>query len=202
MHNLCFETIKIEDGLIHNITWHNRRCNLTRKELFGVDKPLNLETLITPPQTKGVFRCRLRYNQEVVSVEYIPYATKTFQTFKIVESDIKYNYKYANRAKLDNLKAKFSSYDEIIISQNGLITDTSIANIAFYTGEEWITPQKPLLKGTMRAKLLNESFLVERKIKSEALKHFSHFALMNAMIGFKIQKNSTIYTDTNEIICL
>ena len=37
--------------------------------------------------------------------------------------------------------------DEILITRNGLLTDTSIANIALFNGKEWHTPKHPLLKG-------------------------------------------------------
>jgi len=84
--------------------------------------------------------------------------------------------------------------DEIIIEQNGYLTDTTIANIAFYDGERWITPAKPLLKGTMRAKLLDEGLLHEKEIKKEDLKNYSQVALINAMIGFKILNHVNIQT--------
>ena len=200
-NNLCLETIKIEDGQIYNIKWHNRRCNQTRLALFYQRKPIELQHYINPPQ-EGLFRCRILYNQNIVSIEYIPYKAKDNQTFKIVQSDIEYSYKYANRELLDSLKKEFDTYDEIIVEKNGLLTDTTIANIAFYDGVSWITPKKPLLEGTMREKLLKSKFLIAKDIKSEDLIHFSNFALMNAMIGFQIQTNRTIYIDRKEKICL
>ena len=59
--------------------------------------------------------------------------------------------------------------DEVIIEKNGYLTDTTIANIAFFDGKQWFTPEKPLLKGTMRAKLIEEGFLQTKNIKSEEL---------------------------------
>jgi 4-amino-4-deoxychorismate lyase len=95
-----------------------------------------------------------------------------------------------------------NSYDDIIIERGGLLTDTTIANIAFFDGKEWITPKKPLLEGSLRAKLLDNKILVKKDIKIDSLKHFSHYALMNAMIGFRIQKDVTIYINEKEKICL
>jgi len=195
------ETVKIEDGHIFNIEWHDLRLNRSRKELFGVDKSIKLQEYIEPPIGKGVFRCRILYSEEILSIEYIPYQTRKFKKFKIVQSDIDYRYKYANRVPLEKLKAEAFPYDEIIIEKDGLLTDTTIANIAFYDGESWLTPKKPLLKGTMRENLLNNNRLIEKDIKSEKLKHFSHFALMNAMIGFQIQKN-IIIQNRKEKLCL
>jgi 4-amino-4-deoxychorismate lyase len=196
------ETIKIKNGKIYNIKWHNQRCNRTRLELFGISKPIFLEDYITNPPKKGLFRCRILYNTEILSITYIPYTPKDGKLFKVVSSNIEYNYKYSNRDELDSLKEKNREYDDIIIEKDGLLTDTTIANIAFYKNDSWITPKKPLLQGTLRAKLIDEKKIVQKDIKSEDLKHFSHFALMNAMIGFQIKKNIIIYIDSKEKICL
>jgi len=196
------ETIKILDGKIYNIKWHNKRCNQSRFELFGIKNPIDLKKYITNSPSKGLFRCRILYNQEILSVEYIPYTPKKIKLLKIVSSDIEYNYKYNNRDKLNKLKEDNSLYDDIIIEKDGLLTDSTIANIAFYNGNNWITPKKPLLRGTIREKLINKKFLIPKDINSDNLKHFSNFALMNAMIGFQIQKNITIDINKKERICL
>ena len=197
---LFIETIKILDGKVYNIEWHNRRFNQTRLDIFGLDKSINLIEYINPPPI-GLFRCRIVYDIDIISIEYIPYSPKVINSFKIVQSNIDYKYKYSNRDELNSLKESANGYDDIIIEKNGLLTDTTIANIAFFDGNEWITPKTPLLKGTIRAKLVNRGFLIPKDINSDKLKHFSNFALMNAMIGFQIQKNITIIY-IKERICL
>ena len=189
MKPLLFETIKIDDGQISNILWHNRRCNQSRLELFDKKTAINLEQYIHPPK-KGLYRCRVLYNSKIQSVEYIPYTPKIITRIKIIKSQLDYRYKYNNRDELNQLIRE--DYDEVLIEKDDLLTDTTIANIAFYTGKEWITPKTPLLMGTTRAKLLHKNFLIEKNIKKEELQKFSHFALMNAMIGFQIQKNTMI----------
>ena len=191
-----FETIKIEDGKIFNLKWHNQRLNRSRLELFSLYKPLNLEKYIDAPP-KGLYRCRVVYDVDIKSVEYLPYTPKTFKSFKIVQSNLEYNYKFSDRSQLKQLIQK--DYDEIIIEKDGLLTDTSIANIAFYDGKDWITPKIPLLRGTTRERLLEEGFLKLKDIKKEDIKNYSHFALMNAMIGFQIQKS---IKKGNKSICL
>jgi len=183
------ETIKIEDGKVYNIEWHNRRCNKSRLELFYEERSLNLQEFITPPK-EGLYRCRILYDKEVNSVEYIPYIPKIIKSFKIIKSTIDYSHKYSNREEINRLQQ--NAYDEIIIEKDGFITDTSIANIALYNGEQWVTPKRPLLHGTIREKLLAKNFLIAENIKSKEIQSFTHFALMNAMIGFQIQKRMTI----------
>ncbi len=202
MSNTCIETIKIENGTIFNLDEHNHRCNHTRRELYQAEDTIDLTRYICPPKSKGVFRCRITYDKKIHNVEYFPYQTKIFQHFKLVDGgEIDYHFKYANRSLIEGLKTHAKGFDEIIILKNNYLTDTSIANIAFYDGSYWITPQDPLLRGTMREKLLKHHKLITKPIKTEDLKHFSHFALMNAMIGFQLQKNPTIHSN-KEIICL
>ncbi len=188
---LLLETIKIEDGEVFNLSYHQARCDKSRKALFYSTDRLDLSSLIQAPP-KGLYRCRILYDKKIHSIEYIPYRPKEMHTLKVVTSDIIYNYKYANREELNILLQKQHDADEIIIEKEGYLTDTTIANIAFYDGKQWFTPEKPLLKGTMRAKLLDDGFLHTRKIRKEEIRDYTHVALMNAMIGFKILNNFSI----------
>ena len=183
--SLLLETIKIEDGEIHNLRYHQKRCNQSRKALFQSTDTLELSSIINPPK-RGLYRCRILYGETLHSIDYIPYTPKKIQTLRIVPSDIDYSLKYANRDSLNALLESNKDVDEVIIEKNGYLTDTTISNIAFYDGEQWFTPAKPLLEGTMRAKLIDEGFLQIKEIKREDLYHYSQVALMNAMIGFKI----------------
>ena len=188
---LLLETIKCEDGSIANLVYHQQRCDKSRKELYSTTNSLDLKSVIIPPKS-GLYRCRVIYAKNIQSIEYIPYQEKEIQRIKIVSSSLDYHLKYANREKLSMLLSKHDNIDDILIEKDGYLTDTSIANIAFYNGEQWVTPTEPLLKGTMRQKLLDEGFLQTRDIKKEDLIHYSQVALTNAMIGFKILKNINI----------
>ena len=188
---LLLETIKIEDGEVSNLSYHQARCDESRKALFNSTDRLDLSSLIQAPP-KGLYRCRILYDEKIHSIEYIPYSPKEIHTLKIVSSDLEYDHKYANRDALNKLLQTQPDADDILIEKHGYLTDTTIANIAFYDGKQWFTPEKPLLKGTMRAKLLDERFLHTRNIKKEDLKNYTQVALMNAMIGFKILNNFTI----------
>jgi len=191
MPPLLLETIKIEEGKIHNLSYHQKRCDHTRKTLFNCTDTLSLIDSIIPPQ-KGLYRCRILYAKTLHSVEYIPYVPKDIHALKIVKSDIHYNFKYADRDMFTHLLTDNNDVDEILIEKDGYLTDTTIANIAFYAESVWYTPTTPLLKGTMRQKLLDDGFLQERNIKKEDLNQYTQVALMNAMIGFKILNHFSI----------
>lgn len=115
-----------------------------------------------------------------------------------MESDISYHYKYANREVLDALKSSVDDCDDIIIAHNGLLSDTTIANIAFWDGFVWYTPKTPLLEGTMRAYLLKNRKLTTKDIKIDEIDHYCGFAIMNAMVGFRVIKNYSIRRERGE----
>ena len=188
---LLLETIKIEDGKLSNLPYHQARFDKSRKDLFKITDKIDLDIIIEAPKN-GLYRCRILYDKTIRSIEYIPYKEKNIIKLKVVPSNINYAYKYANRETFTKLLQEYSTYDEIIIEKEGYLTDTTISNIAFYDGEKWLTPSHPLLPGTMRAKLLDEGFLYKKGIKKEDLKNYSQIALMNSMIGFKILNNFNI----------
>ncbi|CAA6810249.1 MAG: Aminodeoxychorismate lyase (EC [uncultured Sulfurovum sp.] len=182
---LLFETIKIDEGKIFNLSYHQERMDESRKKLFLTQNTIHLKDHIHPPK-KGLYKCRIVYAENIYSIEYIPYKKKQVHSLKIVSSPIKYEHKYVDRKTINNLLSVCNDADDILIEHNGYICDTSIANIAFFDGKRWYTPEKPLLKGTMRAKLIDEGLLKTKKIKSSEIGNYTQVALMNAMIGFNV----------------
>jgi len=170
------ETLLITNH-INNLDLHNFRMNETRKYFYNLP-PIDLADFV---DLKPNTRCRVLYDRDIIKVEYFELVKREFKKFKIVKSNIEYSFKYANRDKLNNLKV--DGYDEVIIVKNGLITDTTISNLAFFDGE-WITPKTPLLKGTKRMQLLNKGMLKEKDIKIGDIKNFKKIAMMNAILGF------------------
>ena len=185
--NYFFETIRCDDFEVFNLHYHNQRISRT----IGLN--IDLQEYIYPP-TDHLLRVKVIYSKnDIEKIDYYKYTPKEIKVLKIIEDDkIEYNYKYLNRESIDNLYSKKSIADEIIIVKNKLITDTSIANIAIYKENRWLTPKQPLLKGTTRARLLEEEIVYEAELSVEDLKNASKIALLNAMIGFKEIENFTI----------
>lgn len=176
-----FETIKCKDYEIFNLAFHEKRVAKT------VGLNLNLQDYIYPISNK-LLRCKLIYDEnEVINVEYFEYKKRDIKSFKLIFDDkIEYSKKYLDRSYLDELFSKKEVADEIMIFKNGLLTDTSIANIAIFDGDNWLTPKKPLLQGTTRNRLVQNKELFESDIDIIMLKKAKKIALMNAMIGFDI----------------
>ncbi|MCG3691797.1 aminotransferase class IV family protein [Aliarcobacter butzleri] len=174
-----FETIKCEDFEVFNLDYHQKRVANT----IGLN--INLQEYINPI-SEELLRCKLIYDENgVVDVLYFPYKKREIKSFKIIfDNEIEYSKKYLNRAKLDELYEKRDDCDEVIIIKNEIVTDTTIANIAIFYENSWITSKNCLLGGTTRARLLEEKKLFEKDITLDMLKNASKVALMNAMIGF------------------
>lgn len=183
--SLLFETIRIDSGIISNLDLHNARFNRSRKTLFEVDNEIDLgERIIVPANYRhGVCRCKVIYGEEIVSIHFSLYQASEIRSIKLVEDDeISYDYKFLDRQRLtDHLQE--SDSDEILIVKNGLITDASIANVAFYDGSRWITPSTPLLKGTRREQYLREKSIIEEEIRPKDIGKFERIMLINAMRG-------------------
>lgn len=182
-----FETIKCEDFEVFNLDYHQKRVANT----IGLN--INLQEYINPI-SEELLRCKLIYDENgVVDVLYFPYKKREIKSFKIIfDNEIEYSKKYLNRAKLDELYEKRDDCDEVIIINNEIVTDTTIANIAIFYENSWITSKNCLLDGTTRARLLEEKKMFEKDITLDMLKNASKVALMNAMIGFDEIKNFKI----------
>ncbi len=185
---LLLETIRLEDGVLFNLHYHNRRFNAARRDRFGLSAPLALENIIRVPEnaTKGLFRCRVLYSEEIQKIEFIPYVPRRINSLKLVVDDhLEYACKFADRHRIDRLFAQRGSCDEIIIIKNGRVTDCSIGNLVFYDGENWFTPSSPLLNGTRRMQLLEKGLIREREITAEDVFRFRKAGIINAFFGLE-----------------
>lgn len=185
---LLLETIKIVEHKLINLEYHQQRVNRSIRDLFNKNARINLYEEIKVPGHlgEGLYKCRVIYNLEIKKVEFFPYKQPEITTLKIVTcNDLDYSYKFENRQAITKLLKIKGRCDDILILKNDLITDTSFCNIIFSDGNNWITPSKPLLKGTQREYLLAKGIVSEAKIKSSDIYNFNSFKLINAMIDFE-----------------
>lgn len=180
------ETICINDGVIENLSVHNERMNNTIRVHCGSSvMPVSLEDFITAEGCKGRIRCRVEYTSAVEKVEYFPYSIREVKSLQLVNDDTaEYSFKYADRSVLDRNFALRGNADDVVIVRSGMLTDTSIANIALYKEGKWYTPKYPLLKGTRRAGLLAEGIIEEDIVMADSLHKYEKIRLFNAMISF------------------
>jgi 4-amino-4-deoxychorismate lyase len=177
------ETIQLLDGKPVNVDYHNRRFNAARKLLFGCTDLQDLTSLIEIPAEilQGLYRCRILYGKSVHSVEFIPYQYRKIESLKLITAgSFDYRLKYADRRHLESLFALRGTCDDIIVVQQGCITDSYAANLVFSDGEEWYTPDTPLLEGTQRARLLDTGAIRVCRITLKNYRDFDRAGLINA----------------------
>ena len=192
MSEKYLETIKALDGILYHLEYHQWRLD----SVLQTKKRHELK-LLSPPK-KGLYRCRVVYTQSDIEVEYIKYSKRQVKKLKLIYDDtIEYEKKYEDREKLNQLFLDKGEADDILIIKNSLVSDTSIANVAFYDGNTWVTPSSALLEGTTRKRLLESGKIVLKEIKAEEIKGFQKIALMNAMIDFDIIAQDNL----EDIIC-
>lgn len=178
------ETIRVENGVPMNLEYHQRRVDRSRKALFGVTEPLLLSTLMPPaPPVAGVFKWRIIYSREVHETSLEPYLPRTIKSLQMVRNDrAEYRFKYLDRTAINEMFVQKGACDDILVIRNGLVTDTSYANIVFLFGKSWVTPRHPLLPGTCRERLLETGMICEAEIAETDLHMFSSASPINAML--------------------
>jgi 4-amino-4-deoxychorismate lyase len=185
--SLLIESIKLLDGQFCNLFYHEQRMIRSLEMICGVHETLNLEKLLNdmaPPQ-KGLYKCRMIYDDQTKEVEFIPYQPRTINSLRIIEHDrISYEFKYKDRKTIDRLFELRKDCDDILIVKRGLVTDASFSNIVFRKGKRWFTPWSALLKGTQRQKLIANDRIVPEEITVEDIQSFETFKLINAMLEF------------------
>ena len=180
------ETIRFEGGVFHNLEAHQERVDRAFEEFWPDKHPLQLEEslyIIGEVNIKYRYKYRIIYDTQVKEITIAPYYMRPIHSLQLIEAPaIQYHHKKENRKALEILFSQRDDCDDILITQNGYLTDTYYCNLACWNGTQWLTPAKPLLPGTQRAKLIKEGFIVPSQIHQNDLIKFEKVMLFNAMI--------------------
>jgi len=179
------ESIRILNGNIENISWHNNRFNSTRSMLYGIESKTFLEEIIIVPEefSTGEVKCRLTYDREIISIAFETYILRPVHSLQmVIDNSIEYSHKYSDRKHINELFAQRKDKDDILIVKNGLVTDSSYCNLVFSDGKEFFTPSSPLLKGTKRDKYLSEGKIKEKEIQIQDIGQYKEIHLINAFL--------------------
>jgi 4-amino-4-deoxychorismate lyase len=194
--SLLVETIKIENGNILNIRFHNERMIRSLYAIYGLRSFPELEKHIIVPEfaRSGIFKCRVIYDNRSTHFEFLPYSINQVRSLKLIVDDyICYPYKYIARDKINQLMELKEDCDDILIIKNGMVTDSSYANVVFRdSNNNWVTPSTFLLSGTRRASLLEKRLISETAITSEDIKTYTEIKLINAMLDLDDTEGITI----------
>ncbi|MCF8224218.1 MAG: aminotransferase class IV [Bacteroidales bacterium] len=180
------ETIKVKNGKVYNLDYHSARFNRSRKEIFNTGPSIDLANKITVPEyaLQGLFKCRIEYDEQIRNIDFIRYNPRRVRTLRLVEADhIDYSYKYLDRSGIEELAEQNNECDDILMIKDGMITDTSYANIIVRGDDNiWYTPSSYMLRGTKRELLLNAGLIREKDISPASLKRYRELRLINSML--------------------
>ncbi|HOA07083.1 MAG TPA: aminotransferase class IV [Spirochaetota bacterium] len=176
------ETVRIENGILCNFESHNARIASTFAKYFPLSDPFVIKDIqLDSVPVKGKYKLRIVYSGDDRNISVEKYAVKKIRSVLAVEcSDAEYSFKHEDRSLFSFLKN--NDFDEIIVLKKGMVTDSSFSNLAFYDSGKWYTPEKFLLNGTMRQKLLADKIIYEKKIPAEDIKKYEKISFINSML--------------------
>lgn len=179
-----FETLAVIDGKFRNLAFHQMRVNLAFNTFFKKNCTLDLNKIEIPEIYRtGFYRCRIDYNPQTFKIgffEHIPRQIRTFHCVQVENFD--YCFKYSDRKRLDQLK--ILQMDEVIIINNGFVSDCTIGNLLFFKNGKWFSPRHYLLKGTQLSYLLAQDQVELTEIRAEDLFHYEKIMVVNALNPF------------------
>tara|TARA_B100000902_G_scaffold396727_1_gene458537 strand:+ start:789 stop:1385 length:597 start_codon:yes stop_codon:yes gene_type:complete len=179
-----FESLCVQEGQLLHPRWHLKRFEKTFLNYYGKAPTFNLlESPNIPTKfSKGKVKLKILYNEKNRKLDFQLYKKQDIQSLRLVHTEVlDYTHKYTKREKLEALFAQREDCDDVLIVRKGSITDSSYANVVFFDGKNWCTPQLPLLKGTCRARLLAQSIIKEIPLGVDDLKKFQGLKLINAL---------------------
>lgn len=197
---LFTEVIKLKDGVLYNLEYHRARVARTLAA-FGMSQIdfAIVEDAVPSNCTNGLYKCRVMYSNKIEVVEFTPYVFRKIETAElVVDNNIEYSYKYADREHLNDLKAT-SNCDEIIIVKRGFITDSSYTNLVLKQGIEYFTPKECLLLGTKRQSLIDAGIIKLRSIRVDELSTYDSLHFINAMIDLEDNISCSISSVRNNL---
>lgn len=185
----CIEAIEWSQGRAHRLPYHQRRveaafrCLYPGVTAFSLSDELEKRQHLFPVQ--GTYKLRLEYNEQLQTVEFQEYRLRSISTLKMVETgQPTLDYKSSVRALIDEAFSARGTADDVLLVRDGMLTDTSYANIALYDGTKWKSPRIPLLYGTRRAYLIDRQQIETADIRADELHRFQLIRLFNALIDF------------------
>lgn len=189
------ETICIENGLLKNLPYHQKRVNDTFESIYPDRVPIDLSEALSKKNipSSGIHRVRVIYEEQIISIEFILYQEKKIASMKIVNTgEFDYGFKWADRSYFEHTLTENKEVDEVIFELDGKIQDCTIANLAFLKNGIWYTPKNPLHWGTTRARLIDENKIQETDIFLDELSSYSHICLINVFRELSLAKSLSV----------
>lgn len=189
------ETVFIENGQAQHLEYHQMRINDVFEDFYTNEPILQIDQLFSSLDLPniGKYRARIIYENQWLKTEILPCQEKNIQRLKMVElGEYDYTYKWEDRSYFSEILIQNKEVDEVIFTQNGLIKDCTIGNLAFLKDSIWFTPKQPMLNGTTRRRLIDENKIQELDIFIQDLPSYSHICLINVFRPLSFEKSLLI----------
>lgn len=181
-----FESIRVEGGNVHLLQYHQKRLERSYLYMFKKKCAWQLNSMIPELPKEGSFKLRFLYNKDRFTFELLPYTSRKIERLKLIEIDsYSYDHKFTDRSGLDNAYKLRGDCDDVLLTKNGFLTDTSYCNILLFDGTKWVTPEKPLFEGVQREFLIDQQRVIPMQIHVNDLSDFISFQLINALNPFE-----------------
>ncbi len=182
------DAIKILDGKAKRLAYHQQRAIAALKAFYPDVRCFNIEDFIQNYNLprNGLFKLRIEYTDKITTHSLIPYEKKDIKSLKTVYINTpSHTFKLANRDVFNQALSHKENCDDVLLIRDGLITDTSYANIALYTNGTWFTPLNPIIFGVNRQSLIDKNLIVPKDISIDTIYNYEKIAIFNAMIEFE-----------------
>ncbi|WP_405383884.1 aminotransferase class IV [Maribacter sp. LLG6340-A2] len=186
-----FESVHISNGKIQNGLYHEKRFTssyikyFSSKPTYSLFEGISISNL--EPYVNHKLRIAYGYKDKVWKIT--PYTNSLPTTLQLVhDNTIFYGLKFNDREQLNALYKQKNTADDVLIINNGTITDATYSNILFTDGKGIFTPSTPLLNGTCRARLLADNIAQPKIITPADLQDYQYFQLINALNDFNTSR--------------
>ncbi|OOH90365.1 branched-chain amino acid aminotransferase [Pasteurellaceae bacterium 15-036681] len=190
MHQFpLFETIAIKNKQFLNLDYHQKRYEKAIRDYFGEEPKFDLAESLKLPLDIGnnLIRCKVEYNCDEYQVSFFDYTPRLLQRFQCVYTEnLDYQFKYSNREPLDKLKSAHS--DEVIIINNGFVSDCTIGNLLFAKQGKWYSSSHYLLRGTQLSKLVDKGKVDLIEIRAKDIFNYEQIMMVNALNPFDLKR--------------
>ena len=112
------ETIRVIDGCVCNLAYHEERMNRTRKEMLGLTEPLHIADLLKAVSLPmECSKLRFVYDKEGIhDITCTPYICKEINSLHLVyDNNISYPYKSTDRSALNELKKQQATVTKYLL---------------------------------------------------------------------------------------
>nr|WP_314438894.1 aminotransferase class IV [uncultured Porphyromonas sp.] len=137
-------------------------------------------------RAEQLYRLSYSYDREgVQELRCLAYAPRQLERLILWElpEGFDYSYKYADRSFFDAVQAELQQGElPLFVRSEGSLSDTSYTNIVLWTAAGYRTPERPLLEGTERRRLLEAGQISTAPLSVADLSACRGVYLINAMM--------------------